>query len=257
MINKLEFLSFRYAVPNKLPSKEVAILAHRRKRIVKNQARIAQKRSGRHNKNFKGFIKPEILVANYRKAERDDLRIKRQIEVHSLRPATFIRDGSKNLILVFRHRGNKIASQSVIKILRDLRLSRKYHAVLLKVTDENIKLLSAVEPYVIWGYPTIQTVRDLVFKYGFTKQNGKKSTISSNKQVEDALGKHNIICLEDLVHEIFTVGKNFDAAMNFLCHFVLQAPKVGWEKSKGQHFSKGGECGFRDNDINDLFKTVT
>jgi hypothetical protein len=41
-----------------------------------------------------------------------------------------------------------------------------------------------------------------------------------------ALGKHNIICIEDLVHEIFTVGPNFKAVTNFLWPFKLSAPKV-------------------------------
>lgn len=44
--------------------------------------------------------------------------------------------------------------------------------------------------------------------------------------VLQSLGKHNIICTEDLVHEIFTVGPNFRAATNFLWPFKLSAPKV-------------------------------
>ena len=41
-----------------------------------------------------------------------------------------------------------------------------------------------------------------------------------------ALGKYNIICVEDLVHEIVTCGPNFKAATNFLWPFKLSAPKV-------------------------------
>jgi hypothetical protein len=44
--------------------------------------------------------------------------------------------------------------------------------------------------------------------------------------LQQALGKHNIICIEDLVHEIFTVGPNFKAVTNFLWPFKLSAPKV-------------------------------
>ena len=42
-----------------------------------------------------------------------------------------------------------------------------------------------------------------------------------------ALGKHSIICVEDLVHEIVTCGPNFKAATNFLWPFKLSAPRVG------------------------------
>ena len=41
-----------------------------------------------------------------------------------------------------------------------------------------------------------------------------------------ALGKHNIICIEDLVHEIYTVGPAFKQASNFLWPFKLSAAKV-------------------------------
>ena len=40
--------------------------------------------------------------------------------------------------------------------------------------------------------------------------------ITSNDIVERKLGKVNIIRLEDLVHDIFTVGSNFKYASNFL-----------------------------------------
>lgn len=234
----------------------MAILAHRRKRINREQARLGQKKLGRRVKKTSGFMKPEKFVAEFRKGERDDTRLRRELDRHSLRPKAFVADGTKKLVLVFRHRGNRIASQAVIKILREMRLVRKYNAVFMQITPENQKLLAAVEPYVSWGYPSVSVVRDLIFKYGFTKENGKKVSISSNIQVEKALGKYNIICMEDLVHEVCTVGKYFDAASKYLCQFVLQAPKTGWEKAKGLHFIKGGECGFRADAINDLLQTI-
>lgn len=201
-------------------------------------------------------------------AERDDMRMRREVQ-RSLKPR-FVptellapqtkSDEAPKLVFAFRHRGNRIASQSVIKLLRDMKLPRKYQGVFLKLTDETKALLAAVEPYVSWGFPSIKMVRDLVFKYGFTKSQGtdkrKKTPISSNIQVEKALGSSNIICIEDIVHELFTVGKNFDAANNFLCQFALQAPKSGWEKAKGLHFMKGGECGYRGDAINELLEAV-
>ena len=46
------------------------------------------------------------------------------------------------------------------------------------------------------------------------------------KPILQALGKHNIICIEDLVHEIFTVGPAFKQASNFLWPFKLSAARV-------------------------------
>jgi large subunit ribosomal protein L7e len=34
-----------------------------------------------------------------------------------------------------------------------------------------LNLLKLVEPYVAWGYPTLETVRELVYKRGFANVN--------------------------------------------------------------------------------------
>jgi hypothetical protein len=38
-----------------------------------------------------------------------------------------------------------------------------------------------------------------------------------------SLGKHGIICIEDLIHEIYTVGPHFKEASNFLWPFQLSS----------------------------------
>ena len=40
------------------------------------------------------------------------------------------------------------------------------------------------------------------------------------------LGKYNIICIEDLIHEIYTVGPAFKQASNFLWPVKLSSAKV-------------------------------
>ena len=49
-----------------------------------------------------------------------------------------------------------------------------HQAVFLRYTPEVKAVLSLVEPYVIYGTPKVDTVRDLIFKYGFMKYKGKK-----------------------------------------------------------------------------------
>ena len=39
------------------------------------------------------------------------------------------------------------------------------------------------------------------------------------------LGKYGIICVEDLIHEIYTVGPHFKQASNFLWPVKLSAPR--------------------------------
>jgi hypothetical protein len=59
--------------------------------------------------------------------------------------------------------------------------------------------------------------------------------LTDNEIIEKALGKHGIICIEDLIHEITTVGSHFKEASNFLWPFKLNNPNGGW-RSKTNHF---------------------
>ena len=63
--------------------------------------------------------------------------------------------------------------------------------------------------------------------------------------------KHNIICVEDLVHEIFTVGPAFKQANNFLWPFKLSSPLRGFAK-KRHPYQQGGVWGNREEKINEL-----
>ena len=73
--------------------------------------------------------------------------------------------------------------------------------------------------------------------------------------IGEVLEKYRIICVEDLVKEIYTCGPHFKQANNFLWHFKLQAPRGGFEK-KLWPFAKGGDWGNREHFINDLVKRM-
>lgn len=59
-------------------------------------------------------------------------------------------------------------------------------------------------------------MRELVYKRGYAKVNKQRVALSDNSIVEAALGAHGIICVEDLIHEIFTMGAHFKEANAFL-----------------------------------------
>lgn len=94
----------KYAVPNKLPSKQITVLTHRKRRIDQKKAVSLKKHPKRRaqDKNEETFKKPEFFVAQFRKAERDDKRIKREMMKHGLE-RSFMKDGA--LIVALRHRG--------------------------------------------------------------------------------------------------------------------------------------------------------
>jgi len=61
--------------------------------------------------------------------------------------------------------------------------------------------------------------------------------------------------MEDVIHEIYTVGPHFKEANNFLWTFKLSSPLGGFTK-KGIHFAEGGDAGNRAEYINDLIERM-
>nr|VDC80456.1 unnamed protein product [Brassica rapa] len=141
------------------------------------------------------------------------------------------------------------------KILQLLRLRQIFNGVFLKVNKATINMLRRVETYVTYGYPNLKSVRELIYKRGYGKLNHQRIALTDNSIVAEGLGKHEIICVEDLIHEIMTVGPHFKEANNFLWPFQLKAPLGGLEK-KRNHYVEGGDAGNRENFINELVRRM-
>ena len=63
--------------------------------------------------------------------------------------------------------------------------------------------------------------------------------------------------MEDLVHEIYTVGPAFKQANNFLWPFKLCSPRGGFvSKRHGYAEPKGGDWGNREEEINELIRRM-
>ncbi|XP_022729850.1 60S ribosomal protein L7-3-like isoform X2 [Durio zibethinus] len=119
-----------------------------------------------------------------------------------------------------------------------------------------MNMFHRVEPYVTCGYPpNLKSVRELIYKRGYGKLNKQRVALTDNAIVEHALGKFGIICVEDLIHEIMTVGSHFKEANNFLWPFKLKAP-LGGLKKKRNHYVEGGDAGNRENYINELIRRM-
>ncbi|KAE8735543.1 60S ribosomal protein L7 [Hibiscus syriacus] len=140
------------------------------------------------------------------------------------------------------------------KILQLLRLRQIFNGVFLKVNKATMNMLHLVEPYATYGYPNLKSVRELIYKRGFGKLNKQRIALTDNAIVEQALGKFSIICVEDRIHEIITVGPHFKKANSFLWPFRLKAPLGGLKKRN--HHVGGGDAGNRENYINELIRRM-
>merc|ERR1719231_710633 len=158
--------------------------------------------------------------------------------------------------ILIRIKGINAVAPKVKKTLQLFRLLQINNAVFVKVNKATVNMIRIIEPYIAWGYPNVKTVRELVYKRVYGKVQKRRTPLSDNSIIEDALGDKGIICIEDVVHEIVTAGPNFKAVTNFLWPFKLNNPTGGWKK-KTNHFTEGGDYGNREQYINQLVQRMT
>lgn len=129
------------------------------------------------------------------------------------------------------------------------RLRQINNAVFVRRNKATENLLRKIEPYITFGYPNRATIAKLIYKRGFGKVNRQRIPLSSNFTVEQVLGKKNIICVEDLINEIATVGPAFKEAANFLWPFKLNSTRGGLI-DKRRSYLNHGLFGNREQAIN-------
>jgi large subunit ribosomal protein L7e len=211
----------------------------------KNKERAEQRRGlkMRTNKYNKQYAAHERnLVALRRKAKLS---------------GNFFVEPEAKLLFVVRIKGILKLSPKPRKILQLLRLRQIHNGVFLKVNKPILNMLKCVQPYVTYGYPTLKTVRELVYKRGAGKLNKQRIPLSDNAVVSAALGKHGLHGVEDVVHEIFSTGPHFKQASNFLWPFKLSAPRGGLvNKRHGFCEQRGGDWGNREDLINELISRM-
>merc|ERR1712212_212079 len=231
-------------------------LLKRQKNIerVKSARTIAtvKKRKALKEKRRVVYKRAEQYAKEYRAKERDEIRLRRMAK----RDGNFYVPAEAKLAFVIRIRGVNQVSPKVKKALQLLRLRQINNGVFVKLNKSTLNMLRLVEPFIAWGYPNLKTIRDLIYKRGFAKVNHQRIPISNNEVIEDTLGATtDIICVEDLIHEIFTVGENFKKASNFLWPFKLSCP-TGGMRVKTNHFVEGGDHGNREDFINQMVRKM-
>ena len=135
--------------------------------------------------------------------------------------------------------------------MRLFRLLQIGNAVFIRNNKATMNMLRRVEPWVTYGPPTRKTIKQLVYKRGFGKVNKQRIPLTSNEIVEQALGDKGMICLEDLINELYTHGPHFKEVSNFLWPFKLNSPRGGF-KAKAKPYLNGGSVGPREQFINQL-----
>merc|ERR1711929_63422 len=238
----------------KLPSVPETILKRRKRqataRAERQKAALADS-AARKKKRADIFKRAEKHGKEYREVERENIRLVREAK----KDGGYHVASEDKFAFVMRIRGVNQVAPKVKKALQLFRLRQINNGVFVKLNKATINMLRICEPFITWGTPNLKSVRELIYKRGFVKLDGKRTAITSNDIIEQQLGKFGIICVEDLIHEIVTVGPNFKYASNFLWPFKMNTPTGGWRK-KTNHFAEGGDFGCREDFINPLLQKM-
>ncbi|KAL8659812.1 MAG: hypothetical protein Q9221_005967 [Calogaya cf. arnoldii] len=247
-------------VKTSVPTEDQILVPETLLKKRKSQEKAREEQSAEREKRKKArkeqrgviFKRAESYVKEYRDAEREKIRLTRL----SKQEGSYYVPAEPKLVFVMRIKGISKMAPKPRKTLQLLRLLQINNGVFVRLTKATTEMLKIVEPYIAYGYPNLKTVRELVYKRGYGKVDKQRIPLTDNQIIEDNLGKYGIVCMEDLIHEIFTVGANFKQASNFLWPFKLSNPTGGFRPRKFKHFVEGGDLGNREDKINALVRQM-
>lgn len=227
------------------------------KAIVEKTAQLAQEKKEKKEARKVIFKRADAYVKEYRQKEQDTVRLRRQAK----QAGNYYVPAQPTLLFVIRIKGITDVHPKVKKVLQLFRLLQINNGVFVRVNKATFQMLQVIEPYVTYGSPNLKTVRELIYKRGYIKsKEGHRLPITDNQLIKDHLESCGVICVEDMIHEIFTVGQHFKQVNNFLWPFKLSNPsghkKTSWKPRKFKHYVEGGDAGDREFDINKLIQSM-
>ncbi|KAH8852714.1 60S ribosomal protein L7-1 [Schistosoma japonicum] len=174
--------------PIKLNTVPVTLLKRRKRvgRDIIKQQRIRSEELRKRAKKRRSQVQPPIrFIKTGLRRSYDELRLRRI----GRRKSPILTSDQPRLGVVIRLKENEEQIADVCKdVFRLLRLDTYNQAVFIKITKNTLGLLNIVSPYVVWGYPSLQVVRDMVMKRGRTMLGKHRHSID-NKIIEEKLGK--------------------------------------------------------------------
>ncbi|KAM9290521.1 ribosomal protein uL30-like [Gastrophryne carolinensis] len=240
--------------PRKLPRVPENLLKKRKKyqglKAAEAKRALEEKRKLQPGKQIK-FKRLETFVRNSRRKLRDDSRLRR-MEVYRKKVPNLT---NQRLAFVVRITDIEGVNKHVMDIFKTLRLTKMFSGVFVKLSPDTVKMLQVIEPYVAWGFPNLKSVRELILKRGQGKVKGKKVVLTDNNMIEEELGKLGIICLEDVIHELYSAGEHFNEVNKFIYPFQLSVARHAGVNRKG-YLTELGDPGSRGDGINQLIRQL-
>ncbi|KAI8374623.1 ribosomal protein L30, ferredoxin-like fold domain-containing protein [Radiomyces spectabilis] len=214
------------------------------------ELRKAQKKVNRKTQ----FKRADEFVREFRAKQNMGNKIRKRVKNNQ---RSGLETSDSKLLFVVRIKGDSKVHPKMTHALKKLGLLHINNGVFVRLNKDTKKLIDIAEPYVAYGVPSLKTVRDLVVKRGTARIEGKRVPISDNAMVEEHLGAKGIICVEDIIHEIVTLGENFDTVNAFIGSFRLSNPVKGWRQKRLQQLTDKAEgVESIESDINKLVEAM-
>ena len=218
------------------------------KKRKNTEAWALRKKEQFQQKKYQSIKKPEDFIHEYRNKEVDLIRMKRRVKRK-------VPEANSNTMIIIRIQGKKDMHPRTRKVLYSLGLRRRFSAVFVKPSEGIMAKLQRVEPYVTYGYPNLKSIKELIYKKGHARMEQRKVPLTDNNIIEQELGKFGIVCIEDMVHQIYNAGPHFKEVARFMWPFELNKPAEGLKGSK-TIFKEGGDTGNREDLINELINKM-
>lgn len=203
------------------------------------------------------YFSAQKLVKNYREKQKSHSAYKYKLKTSNrLINLKYDESHEHTPIIIIRICGQWCRIPQEIKlILSNLHLKELNNAIILFYNKENFKVIKLIESYITWGYIKKNTIEDLLRRRGSVTIGNNEPNELDNVQIENALGKLGIICIEDIIHELTKETKNSKEVLHYLGYFKLASNDEGFHKVNVS-FEKGGSQGFRGDKINELLKKM-
>jgi len=120
-----------------------------------NRAKAAAAATAGTAKKAEAFKRAEQYVKEYREQEQQLVTMKRAAR----KAGTFYVEPEQKVLFVMRLRGINGIHPKTRHILKVLRLLQMHNGVFMKVNKATLNMLVKVDPYIMYGYPNLKTVR--------------------------------------------------------------------------------------------------
>merc|ERR1719506_710673 len=150
----------------------------------------AEAKKARKEKRIAAYNNAAKYVKEYRALAAQRVRMHRQAKA----AGNHYVDAEAKLIFLVRIRGLADLHPKTKKILQIMRLRQMNMGVFMKASHAATQMLTRVEPYLSYGYPSLKSVRNLLYKRGFGKINKQRVPLLDNNIIETGLGKYGINC---------------------------------------------------------------